>query len=583
MAEKLNSMILGLKNNQIVLVALVLVLTFVFNLLGLNILLVVLLDVIIVVGVWRLSLLEEDDEHVSQIELLFDGLKENIAKIALASTAVANGEVGAKMPTDIEDDLGVVSSNMTSLVDAILHIIKEIDDMSDSSATTSRELESITTTTAKVMNDLSATLQELTSTTLQINSSVEDISEGGANEIDELTKEGMERLSQLENRMLQIKEDSGHASRRIMALNQSASEMDNIIDAIQGIAKQTNLLALNAAIEAARAGESGKGFAVVADEVRKLAASTQSSLEDIGNLIDEFTKESSEAVAMINANNKEVEVGKGLLDETTSTFKVIASRITSMVGQVKESSYATAQIASGSQEIASAATVQSESIEQIHGLSKALATMSTDMKDTLSNIQVGGSELELDLEEFDKAYQMIGNKEKTDLIKEFDLDGCFIIGMIARLEPNKGHDFFLSGVTKVLDSHQGACVVIAGNGSLDHTLQAKVDKLGYGHRIKMVGYRSDVMTILSILDMVVATSIKEGTPPRILLEAMAASKPIVSTDVIGAKAIIKHSQHGLLVPHGDVEGLVSAMNKMIDKKKKSPKVWLTKRESISKH
>ncbi len=442
MAEKLNSMILGLKNNQIVLVALVLVLTFVFNLLGLNILLVVLLDVIIVVGVWRLSLLEEDDEHVSQIELLFDGLKENIAKIALASTAVANGEVGAKMPTDIEDDLGVVSSNMTSLVDAILHIIKEIDDMSDSSATTSRELESITTTTAKVMNDLSATLQELTSTTLQINSSVEDISEGGANEIDELTKEGMERLSQLENRMLQIKEDSGHASRRIMALNQSASEMDNIIDAIQGIAKQTNLLALNAAIEAARAGESGKGFAVVADEVRKLAASTQSSLEDIGNLIDEFTKESSEAVAMINANNKEVEVGKGLLDETTSTFKVIASRITSMVGQVKESSYATAQIASGSQEIASAATVQSESIEQIHGLSKALATMSTDMKDTLSNIQVGGSELELDLEEFDKAYQMIGNKEKTDLIKEFDLDGCFIIGMIARLEPNKGHDFF---------------------------------------------------------------------------------------------------------------------------------------------
>lgn len=56
-------------------------------------------------------------------------------------------------------------------------VIKDIDEMSESSAHTSRELEGITTNTSRVMTDLSATFEELTSTTLQLNSSVNDISE----------------------------------------------------------------------------------------------------------------------------------------------------------------------------------------------------------------------------------------------------------------------------------------------------------------------------------------------------------------------------------------------------------------------
>ena len=63
----------------------------------------------------------------------------------------------------------------------------------------------------------------------------------------------------------------GKAVAAMSAIEQSAKEITQIIDVIDGIAFQTNLLALNAGVEAARAGEAGKGFAVVANEVRALA------------------------------------------------------------------------------------------------------------------------------------------------------------------------------------------------------------------------------------------------------------------------------------------------------------------------
>ena len=76
--------------------------------------------------------------------------------------------------------------------------------------------------------------------------------------------------------------DTQEAMKELLVTSQTIS---NIVGTINSISERTNLLALNAAIEAARAGEMGRGFAVVADEVRTLAGNSQSSSNEIDNLV----------------------------------------------------------------------------------------------------------------------------------------------------------------------------------------------------------------------------------------------------------------------------------------------------------
>jgi glycosyltransferase involved in cell wall biosynthesis len=98
---------------------------------------------------------------------------------------------------------------------------------------------------------------------------------------------------------------------------------------------------------------------------------------------------------------------------------------------------------------------------------------------------------------------------------------------------------------------------------LGQRLLGRVDQLGLGENVSFEGHTDSVQEELHAMDLLVISSIEEGSP-RVALEAMAAAKPIVSTRCGGPEEIIIHGETGYLVPQDDSESLAEAIIKVLE-------------------
>ena len=164
----------------------------------------------------------------------------------------------------------------------------------------------------------------------------------------------------------------------------------------------------------------------------------------------------------------------------------------------------------------------------------------------------------IDLAEFG---EKLGSVTKTEARRLLELQATdLVITKIARLEPVKGYDMFLEGFASFLQTHPNAVALLVGYGSSDYEQQLwqLAAYLGCSSRIRMLGFRRDIATILKASDLFVLTSKKEGLPETVM-DAMVAGVPVVATDVPGTRELVRNGETGFLVSRGDVPGLVESM------------------------
>ncbi|MGB9809554.1 MAG: glycosyltransferase, partial [Caldanaerobacter sp.] len=106
---------------------------------------------------------------------------------------------------------------------------------------------------------------------------------------------------------------------------------------------------------------------------------------------------------------------------------------------------------------------------------------------------------------------------------------------------------------------------IVGTGELENKLKDYVYRNSLDKKIKFLGYRKDIPDLLNVCDIFALTSLHEGLP-RAIMEAMAAGKPIIATNVRGNRDLVRYGVNGYLVPINDIDATAKAITKLAENK-----------------
>ncbi len=164
--------------------------------------------------------------------------------------------------------------------------------------------------------------------------------------------------------------------------------------------------------------------------------------------------------------------------------------------------------------------------------------------------------------------EMRRSEELRDKVRrEFGLAGNeLLLGNVGRLVPFKGQEYLLRSFAAAARSRPGVKLAIVGDGELDVPLKRLASDLGISDRIIFTGFRDDIPSLYSAMDVYVHTSIEGGgeTFPFALLQALAFGLPMVVTDVGEVGAMVVHGVTGFALKERDTEGISAALAKLLD-------------------
>lgn len=137
------------------------------------------------------------------------------------------------------------------------------------------------------------------------------------------------------------------------------------------------------------------------------------------------------------------------------------------------------------------------------------------------------------------------------------------VGIIARLDPDKGHKYFLQAACQILKVIPSARFLIIGGGPLEGELKKIASDFGIAEAVIFTGFVKEISKAIAILDVIVLPSTREPFG-RVLVEAGAMGKPAVATKVGGIPEIIEDGKTGFLVSPGDTETLAQRILELLN-------------------
>ncbi|ETX01853.1 MAG: hypothetical protein ETSY1_05850 [Candidatus Entotheonella factor] len=152
-----------------------------------------------------------------------------------------------------------------------------------------------------------------------------------------------------------------------------------------------------------------------------------------------------------------------------------------------------------------------------------------------------------------------GRRAGSAIRKRFQIPASApVLGVVGRLEPQKGHQYLLQALPQICASFPDARLLLVGEGSLHSALQNQAKDLGLHDNVIFAQFQSDIPAFLDAMDIVVLPSLHEGLSLT-AIEASAMAKPIVATDVDGTPEVVRDGTTGVLVPPAAPDDLAHAV------------------------
>ncbi|RMQ44357.1 Methyl-accepting chemotaxis protein [Pseudomonas cichorii] len=251
---------------------------------------------------------------------------------------IAEGDLRTTVEISGADELTELQNATATMLTSLKNTIQHISDSSGLLASAAEEMSSITQESTSGIQRQSMETEQAATAVNEMTAAIEEVARNAVSASESTqasersAKTGQECVSKTINALEKLSSTVDRTSTEVEGLANQAQNITKVLDVIRAIAEQTNLLALNAAIEAARAGEQGRGFAVVADEVRALAHRTQSSTQEIEQMIQGIQKDSTLAVQSMKQSSEEADATLLIAQESG----VAIQEITSAISQINE-------------------------------------------------------------------------------------------------------------------------------------------------------------------------------------------------------------------------------------------------------